>query len=538
MSRRGGERAPVSRWLATILLAGLAAALGVSFPGETGTQAAVEPTVEVRSPAAGDESAPDSPAADETQPADGEEPSSGTGAPGIEIDEEMRAVLEKIDAVGPYEVPDLGVRKDKIYAHTPEDVEPFSGVKPFKEHFLEQMEYTGPGRAIPGPEHVDSVKLGFIGPIMATVSVATGGKSHGEALGIQMLQGSRLAIEQANAAGGYVKRGVPFKMVISNDNGLWGASGNEIVKMAYKDKVWGIIGTIDGANSHIAIRVALKAEVVMINTGDTDPTFIETNIPWVVRAIGDDRQQGYLLVDYLYRKEDFQRVGIIRASNRYGRFGVREIVDGSRRLGRPVVLEMAYEVGSEDFSLVLERLKAANVEVIVHWGDARDGALILNQMREMGMEQPYFGCDRTVSEEFLEIAGANAEGVIASYPWNPERQDDTLEAFRLAYRERFGMEPGTYAVHGYDGMNLLIWAVQVAGLNRAKIRDVLAYRTKPWPGVSGDIHLSAALDDLGEVYLARVEEGQWRFHAREDLEIPQGPIPTRDRVSRGAASSE
>ena len=50
--------------------------------------------------------------------------------------------------------------------------------------------------------------------------------------------------------------------------------------MAYKDKVWAILGTIDGANSHIAIRVALKAEIVMMNTADTDPTFIETNIPW------------------------------------------------------------------------------------------------------------------------------------------------------------------------------------------------------------------------------------------------------------------
>jgi hypothetical protein len=56
--------------------------------------------------------------------------------------------------------------------------------------------------------------------------------------------------------------------------------------------------------------------------------------------------------------------------------------------------------------------------------------------------------------------------------------------------------------------------------------------------VSGDIRLSAALDDLGDVYLARVEAGEWRFHSREDLEIPKGPIPTRDRVTRGAASSE
>jgi branched-chain amino acid transport system substrate-binding protein len=299
--------------------------------------------------------------------------------------------------------------------------------------------------------------------------------------------------------------------------------------MAYKDKVWAILGTIDGANSHIAIRVALKAEVVMMNSGDTDPTFIETNIPWVVRCIGDDRQQGYLLVDYMYRKLGLKRVGIIRASSRYGRFGVREIRDGSRRLGRPVVLEMAYEVGSTDFSLQLERLKQANVEAVVHWGTAQDGAGILNQMRNLGMEQPYFACDRCVSDEFVRIAGQNAEGVTCTYPWHPLRRDPKLEGFRTAFLKRFGEQPETFAAHAYDGMNMLIWAIQVAGLNRAKIRDVLAYRRKPWDGVTGEIPLSAALDDLGEVFLARRENDQWKYYSRADLDVPRGPVAPRDR---------
>ena len=97
--------------------------------------------------------------------------------PTVEIDDPVVAeVLEKINSVSAYEVPDLGLRKDVNYAQTPVDVEPFREVTPFKEHFLLQMEYTGPGRAKPEPVNLDSVKLGFIGPIMSTVSVATGGK--------------------------------------------------------------------------------------------------------------------------------------------------------------------------------------------------------------------------------------------------------------------------------------------------------------------------------------------------------------------------
>src|SRR5512136_1192950 len=315
-------------------------------------------------------------------------------------DPKLVELLKKIDAAGAYKTPAMNLKKDENYAGTSEDREPFAGTKPFKENFLLQIEYTGPGRAKPEPEDLKSVKVGFIGPIQATVSIATGGKSHEEALGIPMLQGSRLAVEEWNARGGYLKRTIPFELVVSNDNGLWGSSGNEIIKQAYRDGVWGMLGTIDGANSHIAIRVALKAEVVMINSGDTDPTFIETNIPWVMRVIGDDRQQAYLLTDYWYRKLGFKKVAIIRASNRYGRFGVREIVDSARRLGRPVPAEMAYKVGQKDFHLELERIRNSNPDAAVHWGDAVEGALILNQMREMGMKQPSFGCDRTVNADF------------------------------------------------------------------------------------------------------------------------------------------
>ncbi|MFB3777401.1 MAG: ABC transporter substrate-binding protein [Bryobacteraceae bacterium] len=449
---------------------------------------------------------------------------------------ETARVLQAINSLNAYQAPQLPLKVDTNYAKTPEDVEPFGGVVPYKRHFLTQMEYTGPGRAIaePGPE-LKTVKLGFIGPIMSTVSVATGGMSHEEALGIRMLQGARLAIEEANERGGYLKRKIPFELVIANDNGLWGSSGNEIVKMAYNDEVWAIIGTIDGANSHIAIRVALKAEVVMMNSGDTDPTFIETNIPWTMRCIGDDRQMGYLMIDYMLRKMDYKRIGIIRSSNRYGRFGVREIRDSARRMGRPVVVEMAYRVGSDDFSLQLERLRAANPDVIVHWGDAREAALVLNQMRKAGMSQPFLASDRAVSEEFTSLAGSNAEGVIAGYPWNPEHVDARYQAFQTSFRKRFGQEPETYAAHGYDGMNMLIWAIQNAGLNRAKIRDLLAYRNTPWPGVTGDILFSAALDDIGEVFLARFEGGRWRYYSREALQVPKGNIPRRQPESVGLA---
>ena len=84
-------------------------------------------------------------------------------------------ILDRINSVGPYDKPDLPLKLTKNYANTSVDDEPYGAVKPYKEHFLVQMEYAGAGRAIPEPENLDSVKIGFLGPIMPTVSMATGG---------------------------------------------------------------------------------------------------------------------------------------------------------------------------------------------------------------------------------------------------------------------------------------------------------------------------------------------------------------------------
>jgi hypothetical protein len=82
---------------------------------------------------------------------------------------------------------------------------------------------------------------------------------------------------------------------------------------------------------------------------------------------------------------------------------------------------------------------------------------------------------------------------------------------------------------------MLIWAIQTAGLNRAKIRDILAFRTTPWPGVTGEIPLSSAMDDAGEVFLTRYEGGQWKFYSRKDLNIPRGTVIEKMRVEREQA---
>ncbi|MEE9463112.1 MAG: ABC transporter substrate-binding protein [Bacteroidales bacterium] len=394
-------------------------------------------------------------------------------------------------------------QEDKLnYGKTPDEMVPYGRFQKAYKNFLDEPQaFTGAGREKPEPTGLSEIKIGLLGPLEGSVMVPQG---------IQMLQGATLAAEEENKRGGY--KGIPFKILPHNDVGLWGAAANEVVKM-HDEKVWAFIGTIDDINSHVALRVALKVELPMVNTGDPDPTFTETRIPWVIRCIADDRQSSYALVNYIYRKKSHSRVAVMRADNRYGRVGIMEFRDAALRLGYPLVLEVRFADGETRFTTQIERIINSNPDAVVLWGNAKETALILKQMREMGMQQPVYGCDRLVSPVFLKIAGKEAEGVVTTCQYNPTLDIPKLKAFNQNYYKRFGQEPDVFAAHAYDGMNIIIEAIHKAGLNRYLIRDVLTdLKTfQGYQGVTGEIIFDASWNDIGPIWMTEVRYGKFEF---------------------------
>jgi branched-chain amino acid transport system substrate-binding protein len=390
-------------------------------------------------------------------------------------------------------------KEEVHYGNTPDKQVPYGNYqKAYKRHFIEPLEFTGAGREKPEPTGLSEVRIGVLAPLEGNVLVPQG---------TQLLQGATLAVEEANARGGY--KGLPFKIMAHNDVGLWGAAANEVVKMG-DEGVWAIMGTIDDINSHVGIRVALKLEIPWINPSDPDPTFTETNIPWVVRCIADDRQSSYALVDYIYQKKGYKRVAVVRVNNRYGRVGVMEFRDAALRDQEPIVLEVRFEDGETNFDTQLERVRDSKPDAVLLWGNALEMGLIVNRMRELGMDYPVFVSDRGVNPLFIETAGENANGIVTTCQYNPKADIPELKAFQKNYKKRFGQEPDVFAAHAYDGMNMIINAIQKEGLNRYLIRDYLT-GLKRYNGVTGEIILDGSWNDVGRIYMAEIKDGEYIF---------------------------
>jgi branched-chain amino acid transport system substrate-binding protein len=388
------------------------------------------------------------------------------------------------------------------YGKAPDEIFPFDNFTKAHEYFfLKPIEFYGAGREIPPPKNLKEVRIGFLGPLEGSMIID---------LGEQMLHGAEIAIDEANAKGGY--KGIPYKLMVHNDVGLWGAAANEIVKMD-DEKVWAWLGSIDDIVSHVALRATLKLEIPMVCSGDPDPTFTETAIPWMIRVISDDRQSSYALVHQIYTLDKHSRVAVIRTNGRYGRVGVKIFSETATRVGHPIIMEERFNDGETEFKSQLERIEKTSPDAILIWGNAKESGLILKELRQMGLKQPVYGSDRMVSSEFLKIAGKDAEGVITTCQYNPDAANPKLKAFQATYLKKYGVEANVFATHAYDGMNLIIDAIHKAGLNRVLIRDLLTDRKtfQGYQGITGKIILDGSWNDVGDIYMAKVEDDKFHF---------------------------
>ena len=402
----------------------------------------------------------------------------------------------------PFSIDAMAQYKEKNYGETPDEIVPFANFQDaYVKHFLEPWPFRGAGREIPEPKGLETVRIGILAPLENSKDVPKGE---------EMMQGTILAFEQANAKGGY--KGVPFELMPHNDVGLWGAAANEVVHMD-DEGVWAILGSLNDIVTHVAIRVALKCEIPVVNMADPDPTLTETNIPWVIRVISDDRQSSYALANRIYNIDGLNRVSLLRTNSRYGRVGTGEFKDASRRMGHPIAAEVRFEDGDTDFSDQLSKIKEHNSEALVLWGDAKELGLIINQMRNMGMSHPVYTCDRAINPEFLEIAGANANGVVSTCQYNPKEGNPVYEKFRADYEKRFKEAPGVFAVHAYDAANITIEAIKKAGLNRALIRDLLTDMStfQNYQGASGTIVFDGSWNDVGQIYMVEIKSNDFVF---------------------------
>ncbi len=294
----------------------------------------------------------------------------------------------------------------------------------------------------------DVLKIGMGAPM-------TGGDA---SYGIDISQGGMVAVQDFGEIEGF-----KFTLVAEDDGGT--AEGGAAVanKFASDPAVVAVAGHIYSGATSAAMPIYEKVGIPMLSPSASLPELTTLGSPVFNRIVFTDARQGPPAAEYLFNKLNVKKLAVLHDGSDYGK-GLAEAVEARfTELGGEVVAKEAITKGETDYTPVLSAVSSKNPEAVYFGGYTAEGAVIVNQMKQTGLENAvFFGDDGTYGLDFLSRTGANGENAFATIAPIPAESAEK-EAFDASYLSQFGKEAGSlspYTWNGYDSTAALISAVK------------------------------------------------------------------------------
>jgi len=168
----------------------------------------------------------------------------------------------------------------------------------------------------------------------------------------------------------------------------------------------------------------------------------------------------------------------------------------------PVTTTETFAKGDVDFKAQLTKIKASGADAIVLSALLAEGAPIMVQARQLGLNMPIIGGNGMNSVKVFELAKGNSDNLYVGSPWSASNATPENTKFIKAYNEKYKTAPDQFAAQAYDAMYIAAQAlkgVKISGnltTDRAAVRDALP--NAKWTGATGAFQFRRATDKAGK----------------------------------------
>ncbi|WP_366922296.1 ABC transporter substrate-binding protein [Metallumcola ferriviriculae] len=347
-------------------------------------------------------------------------------------------------------------------------------------------------------ETADTITIGGIFPL-------TSGSAY---QGQSFKRGISMAIDEVNGDGGV--NGAELKIIFEDDKSIPTEGVNAAEKLITQDNVSAILANFNSSVTLAVRAVTEREKVVQLTPGSTADSITEPGHPYMFRNLMPNSFQGPQLAKFVTKKLNLKNVAIIAENTDYGRSGAEQYKETAEGLGANIMAVEYYNHGDKDFYAQLTKFKNLNPDAVFIAGLITEGAQILKQARDLGLETQWLGLGGFTNDKFAELAEGAAEGMIhvsyfepGAYEYFPESKE-----FVENYNEKYGMNPDMYAANGYEAAKILAEAIRMAGSGeREKIREAMT-QIKDLPGICGP----TTFDENGQaskgLLFVRIEDGK------------------------------
>jgi branched-chain amino acid transport system substrate-binding protein len=328
--------------------------------------------------------------------------------------------------------------------------------------------------------------------------------------GVSSHEGTLLAVEQINAAGGVLGKKIDLRT--EDDLSKAGEPATVVNKLISRDGVVAMLGEVASSRSLEAAPICQQNHIPMISPSSTNPKVTETG-DYIFRVCFIDPFQGTVMANFATKTLKAKKVAVFTdVKSDYSKGLAKYFKEGFVANGGEIAAELDFNGGDKDFKAQLTAIKSTGPDAVFVPGYYTDAALICIQAKELGLNVPLFGGDGWESDELVKIGQDAVEGDYFSTHYAPDMATEKSKNFVADYQKRFsGKTPDAMAALGYDSAMILADAMKRAGsTDGQKVRDALA-ATRNFDGVTGKTTINEKRDATKSAVILQVKNGTFHY---------------------------
>ncbi|MEJ1976639.1 MAG: branched-chain amino acid ABC transporter substrate-binding protein [Acetobacteraceae bacterium] len=299
------------------------------------------------------------------------------------------------------------------------------------------------------------------------------------------------AVDAANAKGGVA--GYTLKVLMLDDGTATAGqydpaqAATNARKMVSDPSVVAAIGPMNSGSGKAMSPILSQGGLAIITPSSTNPDLTDpkfaalyrpAGVPIFFRTVTTDAYQGPNMANFFIETLKLKSVYVLDDSGAYG-VGLADAFEAqARKKGMKVLGRDRLDPQQADYSAALTKVKSLGAEALYTGGDAQAGTKLIKQSYDIIPGVVKGGGDGFYGPEILSGGGFPAvEGWYATIASPHVLDDPAMTPFIKSFNEKFGRQPADYSITAYDGMMVIIDAIERVAksgpVTRAAVRDAI-----------------------------------------------------------------
>jgi len=324
-------------------------------------------------------------------------------------------------------------------------------------------------------------------------------------------------VEAINAQGGV--NGQKLQLVVYDDGGDANNARTFATRLVEEDKIVAMVGGTSTGSTLAMIPVFEEAQIPFISLAGA-VQIVEPVRKWVFKTPHTDRMAcEKIFADLKHR--NLTTIAIISGTDAFGKSMRDQCVAVAPKFSINIAHEETYGPRDSDMTPQLTNIRnKTDVQAVVNTGFGQGPAIVTRNYRQLGITLPLYQSHGVASKQFIDLAGPAAEGVrlpaaallVADKLPDSDPQKLVVVNYSRAYQQKTGQSVSTFGGHAYDGLMILVQAMQRAkSADKVPVRDEIE-KTKGYIGTGGVVNMSPTDHmglDLSAFRMLEIKHGDW-----------------------------